>query len=156
MDAETLMQHAIAAAKRGISKGQTPFGCAIYLDGEIVAAEHNCVHATTDITAHAEITALRVACQKTGKVDLSGASVATTCEPCPMCAAALHWAKVSEIHYGATIEDAARAGFNELPLAASQVLEKSGNGVSLHGNVCREACKALFDEWLARNDHRAY
>ncbi|MCB1616782.1 MAG: nucleoside deaminase [Pseudomonadales bacterium] len=155
MDAETLMQNAIETARKGIAKGQTPFGCAIYIDGEIIA-EHNCVHASTDITAHAEITALRSACKKTGKIDLSGAMVASTCEPCPMCAAALHWAKVSTIFYGASIGDANKAGFNELGLAASEVFTKSNNRVSLIGGVLEEECKALFEHWLKQPLHKEY
>ncbi|MFH0924914.1 MAG: nucleoside deaminase [bacterium] len=87
-DSQKLMELAIAKAQEGIARGQTPFGCAISLQGEIVAVTHNTVFDSTDITAHAEINALREACRKTGEILLLGAIVASTCEPCPMCAAA--------------------------------------------------------------------
>ncbi len=114
MTPEALMRLAIDKTHQGIAAGQTPFGCAIALGEQVVAVSHNCVHATTDITAHAEIVALREACKATGQIHLEGALVAATCEPCPMCMAALHWARVETVVYGATIADAESAGFNEL------------------------------------------
>ena len=79
----------------------------------LLACEHNTVLATTDITAHAEVNALRSACHAARDIFLEGAIVATTCEPCPMCTAALHWARVRTVYFGATIDDAADAGFND-------------------------------------------
>ena len=93
MDADDLMRHAIEAAQRGIEMGQSPFGCAIARGDQLLACQHNTVLATPDITAHAEINALRAACLATGNVLLDGCVVATTCEPCPMCMSALHWAR---------------------------------------------------------------
>ena len=149
IEPESLMQLAIATARQGIAKGQTPFGCAIVLGDAPVAASHNQVWLTTDITAHAEITALREACRRTGQVHLAGAMVATTCEPCPMCMAALHWARVGTVYFGATIADAASAGFNELAVPARELLERGGSTVKLIPGLLREECAALFAEWQA-------
>lgn len=156
MNPQQLMQLAIEKTRAGIRDGQTPFGCAIAIDGEVLAVAHNTVLATTDITAHAEINAIRLACETSGNIFLSGAIVATTCEPCPMCMAALHWARVAEVHFGASIDDAAQAGFNELTLPASELLHRGGSPVKLTGYVARDECTALFDHWLANPQRAAY
>ncbi|MGQ0539769.1 MAG: nucleoside deaminase [Gemmatimonadaceae bacterium] len=156
MSPESLMHLAIAAARQGVAQGQSPFGCAIALDGSVVAVAHNVVLATTDVTAHAEINALREACRRTGNVHLTGAAVATTCEPCPMCMSALHWARVTTVYYGATITDAAAAGFNELHLPAAEVLRLGRSGVRLVPGVLAEECRALFAEWQRTPGAQAY
>ena len=147
IDPEQLMERAIARAEEGIGKGQTPFGCAIAIGDEVIAESHNQVWLTTDITAHAEVTAIRQACRKSGQVHLTGALVATTCEPCPMCMAALHWARVESVYYGATIADATSAGFNELSVPAAELLMRGGSRVKLVEGVLRVRCAALFDQW---------
>ena len=153
---ESLMRLAIDAARQGIERGQSPFGCAIALGDQLLACNHNQVLLDTDITAHAEITALRSACRSAGRVLLEGCQVATTCEPCPMCMAALHWARVDVVYYGATIEDAAASGFNELRLPARELLDRGGSSVRLVPGVLAESCRELFRQWLARPDHTAY
>jgi guanine deaminase len=147
IDPEQLMERAIAKAQEGIAKGQSPFGCAIAMGDEIIAASHNQVWLTTDITAHAEVNAIRETCRQTGQVHLTGAVVATTCEPCPMCTAALHWARVETVYYGATIADAAAAGFNELAVGAAELLRQGGSQVKLVDGILRDQCAALFDQW---------
>jgi guanine deaminase len=154
--AETLMRLAIDAARQGVAKGQSPFGCAISLNGKVIAAAHNVVLLTTDCTAHAEISALREACRAVGDVHLTGALVATTCEPCPMCMAALHWARVETVYYGATIADAAAGGFNELHLPAAEVLRIGRSDVRLVPGVLSEECRALFAEWSHTPGARSY
>ncbi|MEW5916731.1 MAG: nucleoside deaminase [Gemmatimonadota bacterium] len=153
---EDLMRLAIDAARRGIAKGQSPFGCAISLGDRVVAVSHNVVLLTTDSTAHAEITAIREACRALSDVHLTGAIVATTCEPCPMCMTALHWARVDSVYYGASIADAGAAGFNELYVPAADVLRMGRSQVRLIPNVLADECKALFREWLNTPGARAY
>lgn len=154
--AEALMRRAIEAARRGIAAGQSPFGCAIEIGGKLVAVEHNRVLLTTDITAHAEVSALRAACKAASNIHLEGALVASTTEPCPMCMAALHWARVDAVVYGATIADAAQAGFNELTLPAQEVLRAGGSAVRLEGGVLADECRQLFAEWMRRPGFRPY
>ncbi len=144
---EELMRLAIAKAQVGIAQGQSPFGCAIVLDGNVLSVEHNVVWATTDVTAHAEITALRSACTKAVSVLLEGAVVATTCEPCPMCMAALLWARVDTIYFGATIADAAAAGFHEIALPASEMAARATRPVNLHAGILAAECVDLFRQW---------
>lgn len=156
MDPSSLMRLAIAKCREGLAQGQSPFGCAIALGDRVMAVAHNTVAQTVDITAHAEINALREACRGQSQIFLEGAVVATTCEPCPMCMAALHWARVDTVYFGASIEDAAQAGFNELRLPAAELLRLGDSGVKLVGGIEREACRQLFDTWLANPDRTVY
>ncbi len=156
MQPSELMQIAIRACREGISRGQSPFGCAIAIGGKLVASSHNTVVLSTDITAHAEINAIRAACLATEDIFLADAMVATTCEPCPMCMAALHWARVDTVYYGATIADADVAGFNELTLSAAELLRVGGSSVRLQGDLLGSECRQLFGEWQENSDRRAY
>lgn len=156
MTDESLLQAAIDAARRGIAAGQTPFGAVIARDGEAIAAAHNRVWADTDITAHAEVTAVREACKALGTVDLSGCTVYSTTEPCPMCFSAIHWARISRIVYGAVIADAQRFGFNELDISNETLAEIGGRDVDIRGGLLREECVALFEEWANRSDKKTY
>lgn len=153
---DELMKVAIDQACTGIRRGQSPFGCAIAIDGKIIAASYNQVLANTDITAHAEIQTIRQACQHQKSIFLTGAQVATTCEPCPMCMSALHWARVGTVYYGASIMDAQKAGFNELTVPAAQLLETGGSDVTLIGETCQHRCKQLFDDWHQTIGNQTY
>jgi guanine deaminase len=156
LDPSELMRLAIEKCRTGLSAGQSPFGCAIARGGEILSCSHNTVVLTTDITAHAEMNAIREACRAVGDIFLSGAIVATTCEPCPMCMAALHWARVDTVYYGATIADANEAGFNELQLPAAKLLQLGGSTLKLVPQVLPAECKQLFAEWLANPKRIVY
>jgi guanine deaminase len=156
MDPTELMRLAIDKCRQGLALGQSPFGCAIARDDEILSCSHNTVVLTTDITAHAEVNAIREACRHTGGIFLDGAIVATTCEPCPMCMAALHWSRVETVYYGATIADADTAGFNELQLPAAELLRLGGSKLKLIPKVLPEECKELFAEWKANPKRKVY
>jgi tRNA(Arg) A34 adenosine deaminase TadA len=156
MNPNDLMKLAIDKARAGVATGQSPFGCAVARDGEVLSCSHNTVVLTTDITAHAEVNALREACRAVGDIFLTGAIVATTCEPCPMCMAALHWARVDTVYYGATIADAGKAGFNELQLPAAELLRLGRSELKLVPQVLSHDCKQLFDEWLSNPNRTVY
>jgi len=151
-----LMQLAIEKTLAGIAAGESPFGCALVLGDKVLAVEHNTVLSSTDITAHAEVNALRTACRLHADITLPGAIVATTCEPCPMCMSALHWAQVEHVYYGATIEDATAAGFNELQIPCEQIATLGGSRVKLSGELLAKECRELFAIWGARGDRRVY
>lgn len=155
-DPAELMQLAIGKCRQGIASGQSPFGCAIARADRIVAVEHNTVLSTTDITAHAEMNALRTACRAEGDIHLPGAIVATTCEPCPMCMAALHWARVDTVYFGATIADAQSAGFNEMRTPAAEIVRLGGSKVRLVSGMLGNECQQLFAEWKASPNPRPY
>jgi tRNA(Arg) A34 adenosine deaminase TadA len=156
MEPPELMRLAIDAGRQGIAGGQSPFGCAIARGGILLGCAHNMVVQTTDITAHAELTAIRLACQAVGDIHLDEAIVASTCEPCPMCMAALHWARVETVYFGATIADAGAAGFNELRLSAAELLRQGGSGVQLVPGLMVDECRQLFAEWQANPARRVY
>jgi tRNA(Arg) A34 adenosine deaminase TadA len=156
MNPSELMQLAIDKCRQGIAAGQSPFGCAIARGDKVLSCSHNTVVLATDITAHAEVNAIREACRATGDIHLEGAIVATTCEPCPMCMSALHWACVDTVYYGATIADADDAGFNELDLPAAEVLRLGRSKVKLIPQLLPEECKALFAEWKRNPQRKVY
>lgn len=156
IDPDELMRRAIDACKRGLAAGQSPFGCAIAIGDQVVAESHNTVVMTTDITAHAEVNALREGCKTVGDIFLADAVVATTCEPCPMCMSALHWARVETVYYGASIADAEKAGFNELQLPAAELLRIGGSTVKLQEGILVEDCRSLFDQWLSDPARKVY
>jgi tRNA(Arg) A34 adenosine deaminase TadA len=156
MNPAELMQLAIEKCRQGLAAGQSPFGCAIARDGKLLSCSHNTVVLSTDITAHAEVNAIREACRAAGDIFLDGAIVATTCEPCPMCMAALHWARVDTVYYGATIGDADTAGFNELQLPAAELLRLGGSKLKLVPGVLPAECCQLFTEWKNNPNRVAY
>lgn len=156
MNPADLMRLAIEKCLQGVAKGQSPFGCAIARGDELLAVSHTTVLLTTDITAHAEVNALREACRQASDILLKGAIAATTCEPCPMCMAALHWARVEAVYYGASIDDDASAGFNELQLPAAELLRLGGSKLKLIPGLLPQECKQLFVEWNSNPGKTVY
>lgn len=107
------MAEAIRLATESASGPGGPFGALVVRDGEILASGTNRVTADHDPTAHAEVVALRAAAVAEGTHDLTGATLITTCEPCPMCLAAAWWARVERVLYAADRHDASEAGFDD-------------------------------------------
>ena len=99
-----------------------PFGALVVRDGEIIGKGWNRVTSHNDPTAHAEVSAIRAACEKVGDFSLAGSVIYTSCEPCPMCLGAIWWSRIDAIYFASTRDDAARVGF-DWPKAA-RVLEK--------------------------------
>lgn len=156
MDHAYYMRQAIEKAREGIERGQAPFGACIVRDAEVLALEHNQVWANLDITAHAELQAIRQACKRLGSVDLSGAAIYSTCEPCPMCFSAIHWAKIDQIVFGARIADAQALGFSELAISNETLKRMGPSPVKILGDYQREECLELFKLWSQRPDRRTY
>lgn len=144
MNDHEYMGLAIEVTERGIHKGQSPFGAVIVKDGEVLAATHNSVWADGDPTAHAEVNAIRKASQVLGTIDLSGATLYSTTEPCPMCLTAIHWAKIDRVVFGAGIPDALEAGFAELRISAHEMVEKGGSPLRVEPGLRKSECAALF------------
>lgn len=153
-DREYLMI-AVEACKRGVDSGQTPFAAIVVKDGRVVANSTNTVWRDTDPTAHAEVNAIRAASRALHTIDLSGCVMYTTTEPCPMCLSAIHWAKIDRVVYGATIDDAAAAGFNELRFPARKLAQEGGSKLRVEHQDCAEA-RALFTYWKQAAKSGAY
>ena len=110
---QQFMREAIKLSLKNIEQNGGPFGAVIVKEGNIIATGENRVTANNDPTAHAEITAIRAAAQKLNSFNLSGCSIYTSCEPCPMCLAAIYWARIDNIFYGNTKLDAKDIGFDD-------------------------------------------
>lgn len=108
------MELAIDLAMRNVETGAGgPFGAVVVKNGELLAAAANSVTSTNDPTAHAEVVAIRKACQALGSFRLDGCEIYTSCEPCPMCLGAMYWARPAAVYYANTRVQAAEAGFDD-------------------------------------------
>lgn len=141
------MQAAIDEAFIGMRKGEGgPFGAVIVKDGEIIARAHNEVLTTNDPTMHAEVNAIRKATKLLQRFDLSDCEIYSTCEPCPMCFAAIHWAKMKKLYFGASRFDAAEVDFDDQYIY--DVINKKATKEQVAIEVIDvEACKAPLVEW---------
>src|SRR5438552_5461705 len=150
------MRLAIEKTREGIAAGQSPFGSVIVHGGEVVAATHNTVWKTTDPTAHAEVNCIRAAAGRLKSIFLHGCTLYSTTEPCPMCLSAIHWAKIERVMFGATIADAAEAGFKELFIDAKKMIVLGGSPLIVESGLLQAECAALFDEWKKAGKCQAY
>ncbi len=107
------MLDAIQLSKQNINEGGGPFGAIIVKEGQIIATGVNRVTNENDPTAHAEVKAIREACNKLKTFDLSGCTIYTSCEPCPMCLGAIYWAHIDKVFYGNNKSDARNIGFDD-------------------------------------------
>ncbi|HEY1377509.1 MAG TPA: nucleoside deaminase [Gemmataceae bacterium] len=156
MTEEDYMRLAIAKTREGIAAGQSPFGSVIVRGGEVVAVTHNTVWMTTDPTAHAEVNCIRAAATGLKTIFLRGCTLYSTTEPCPMCLSAIHWAKIERVVFGATIADAAEAGFTELMFPARELARQGGSPLIVESGLLQRECAALFDEWKRSGKARPY
>lgn len=141
------MEKAIALATENVTSGRGgPFGAVIVRNGEIIATGANRVTATNDPTAHGEIVAIRNACSALESFQLTGCDIYTSCEPCPMCLAAIYWARCDAIFYGSCAADAAAAGFDDAFLY--EELKRPINQRRIPTfNLLREKAISSFDAW---------
>jgi tRNA(Arg) A34 adenosine deaminase TadA len=153
---ERFMKRAIELARTGMeSTDGGPIGSVVVRNGEIIGEGSNRVTSNTDPTAHAEIVAIREACKAIGDFQLSGCTIYTSCEPCPMCLGAIYWARPSEIFYAGTREDAAQAGFDDELFYGE--LEKPNEQRQLRMiSLLREDARAVFADWLKKTDKIEY
>ncbi len=153
------MELAIRAARFGVESGQSPFGCCITIAEDkhrVLACCYNTVWSDRDPTRHAEVNAIRDAARAVSSIDLSGCTLFATCEPCPMCYSAAHWARVSRIVYGASIADADRAGFSEMAIPVERMRDLTGDGVEIDAGLMAGECRELFDYWRKLGRGAAY
>ncbi len=158
-DAETdrrLMARAIALSREHMAAGAGgPFGAVVAIDGEVVAEGWNQVTSTNDPTAHAEVVAIRRACASLKRFDLRGATLYTSCEPCPMCLASALWARVDRVVYANTRDDAAAIGFDDAPFYEEMARAPRCEAVVVEHAPSAEAL-AVFEAWAAKPDKVHY
>ena len=155
-DNKKFMLLAMKKAEEGIKSRQSPFGSCIVKNGKVISCTHNHVWKNKDITAHAEVVAIREACKKLKTIDLSDCVIYSTCEPCPMCFSAIHWARISKIVFGTSIADANKTGFNELFISNLQMKKIGKSKVKVKGNYLKKECIELFNIWSKRKDKKSY
>jgi tRNA(Arg) A34 adenosine deaminase TadA len=145
MTDEAYMRLALEAARRAGLAGEPPIGACLVRDGKVLGTASNCVVSSIDITAHAEITLIRDACRRERSLDLTGCELYSTVEPCPMCLAASHYARIDRIVFGATLADLQALTGGEmlsLPVGA--------DGPTVTGECLRRECLALLEQWAGR------
>ena len=146
------LQRTVALATSNVASGGGPFGALIVRDGELIAEGQNRVTANLDPTAHAEVVAIRAACQLIGDFSLAGATLYTSCEPCPLCLSAALWARVDRVVHAADRDDAARGGFDDRDFYELFARDRATWGVSIE-SVRPDNATEPFDAWLA-HEHR--
>ena len=150
------MQRAIDLAEKGIdSNSGGPFGAVVVKDGKIIAEGYNKVTSINDPTAHAEIVAIRDACQKLNSFQLNDCIIYTSCEPCPMCLGAIYWARPKKVFYACNRDDAAMIDFDDqfiydelkIPIGQRQIQFKS---------IMRPEALTVFKKWNLKEDKTKY
>jgi guanine deaminase len=150
------MQEAIRLAEQGMKSGNGgPFGAVIVRNERIIGSGWNRVLATNDPTAHAEIVAIRDACERTGSYWLEGCRIYVSCEPCPMCLAAVYWARIEELVYAATRKDAAAIEFADDRIYREICLPAGKRSLNISQCLRPEALQVM-QKWLTLEEKRPY
>jgi len=153
---EIYMQEALRMAKEGMENNQGgPFGAVVVLEGRIVGRGCNSVTSLNDPTAHAEVLAIRDACRSLGRFELKGCEIYSSCEPCPMCLAAIYWARLDSLSYAATRDDAAEAGFDDAFLYREVALDQVERSLPTR-MLLRPSARELFRDWMSKSDKVTY
>jgi guanine deaminase len=150
------MREAIRLAIRGVDDGSGgPFGAVVVQEGRIVGRGMNRVTSTNDPTAHAEVVAIRDACEQLSTFDLRGCEIYASCEPCPMCLAAIYWARIERLFYGCSASDAAELGFDD-EVIRREITNPMDSRKLTARQVLREESLAAFDAWRNKQDKLWY
>lgn len=148
------MKEAIEEAKKGIDANEGgPFGSVIVRNDVVIGRGHNEVIKKQDPTCHGEIMAIHDACKNIGSFDLSGSTIYTTGEPCPMCLGAILWANIDKVYYGCNIIDTRNIGFRD---EAFYERSKSENKVGYCHELDRDECLKLYDDYLKHKERKPY
>lgn len=150
------MQKAIELSFEGMNANEGgPFGAIIVKDGVIIGQGSNKVTSSNDPTAHAEIIAIRAACNQLNTYELSGCEIYTSCEPCPMCLSAIYWAHIDKINYACTRYDAAEIGFDDNFLYTEINVKPENRKIPIQ-QLNHEEGLAVFKEWGMKTDKKMY
>lgn len=153
---ETFMQEAIRLSVDKMQEGHGgPFGAVVVRHNQVIARGYNNVLQSNDPTAHAEVEAIRKACQALGTPDLSDCDLYTSCEPCPMCLGAIYWARFRKVYYGNTRQDAADIGFDDAFIYEELEKDPVERTIPMEQQMRPEAQKA-FAAWEQMENRKAY
>ena len=149
------MKLAVEEARNGVADGHGgPFGAVVVKDDKVIASAHNMVLANNDPSAHAEIQAIRKACEVLGTPMIPDCEIYSSCEPCPMCLSAIMWARIPTVYYGCTKEDAGKIGFIDDYIY--HILDGSDGGSLNRVSLDRDGCLPVMDEWEHKEGHGIY
>jgi tRNA(Arg) A34 adenosine deaminase TadA len=147
MNQYDFMRRAIHLSREMMRAGNGgPFAAVIVNNGRIVAEGFNQVTSTNDPTAHGEIVAIREACRVLNDFSLKGCDIYTSCEPCPMCMAAIYWARIDKIYFANTHQDAARIGFDDKRLYSELCKPLSERTIPTE-RILQDEAITVFEEW---------
>ncbi len=149
------MRKAIALSDESVDAGGGPFGAVIVKDGKVVGAAANRVTLNNDPTAHAEVMAIREACQNLGTFDLSGCTLYASCEPCPMCLSAIYWARIDEYFYANDKNDAKSIDFDDA-FIYEEIDKKPEERYIKRGQIIRDEAIKVFEKWREKDDKVRY
>lgn len=153
---EYFLQRSIDIAKENcLSLNGGPFGAVIVKNGEIIAECGNSVTTTNDPTAHAEVNAIRMACKKLNTFDLSDCEIYASCEPCPMCLAAIYWARIPTLYYAADKHDAKDAGFDDSFIYEEFDKKEKDRSIAIK-HIRLNTTSTPFDEWKKMSNKIEY
>ena len=155
MKNNNFMRRAIELSIQNIKDNGGPFGCVIVKKNKIIAEGINRVTFNNDPTAHAEIIAIRNACEKLNTFNLEECELYTSCEPCPMCLSAIYWSHIKKIYYGNSRLDAAKIGFDDDFIYNELNKKLSSRKIPMKQINQSEAKKAFFD-WEEKVDKIEY
>ncbi len=149
------LSEAVELARQNVIEGGGPFGAVIVEDGVVIARAGNRVTRDNDPTAHAEVLAIRAACQQRGDFQLRGMTLYSSCEPCPMCMATALWARVDRVFFAGDRHDAARGGFDDLAFYELFATPREQWETTVL-EVRTDNPAAPFDEWLKSDNRTEY
>jgi guanine deaminase len=153
---EKFMRMAIELSQYNVDKNLGgPFGAVVVKDGMVLSRSANKVVALNDPTAHAEIAAIRLACEELGTYNLDGCEIYTSCEPCPMCLGAIYWAGIHKVYYANTKTDAAAIGFNDHFIYEELELPMEQRKLSFV-QLMRDDALSVFKQWEASDNKTEY
>lgn len=155
MHAQFLAQAVALAAENARSGQGGPFGAIIVKDGQIIATSGNLVTHNQDPTAHAEISAIRLACAKLGDFQLSGCILYTSCEPCPMCLGAIYWSRLAKVYFACNRFDAAAVNFDDSFIYDEIALEPTARHIPMLPIQLPDAMLP-FKIWSEKTDKLVY
>jgi tRNA(Arg) A34 adenosine deaminase TadA len=150
------IERAISLSEKGMDNNAGgPFGAVVVKNGEIIAEGYNQVTSSNDPTAHAEVVAIRKACENLGTFQLTDCVVYTSCEPCPMCLGAIYWARPKAVYYACTKEDAAAIGFDDHFIYDEIEKDISDRNIKFI-NIEREEGQKVFNKWETKEGRTDY
>ncbi len=149
------MLRAIELSVNSANNAGGPFGCVIVKDNKIIAEGSNKVTSSNDPTAHAEIVAIRDACQKLNTFNLSGSDLYSSCEPCPMCLSAIYWSHIDNIFYANTRDDAKKINFDDSFIYSEFSKKIEDRKIPIKQMLRDEALK-VFELWNKKTDKIEY